>query len=67
MTDIKNIKTQSKFCMDLMKRLDGEIEQAKMTNWNVVEKHDRMRDDIKRLRRELMALSKMLDPWRAEP
>lgn len=62
--DFDDIKSQSKFCVELMLRLNKEIEISKDGSWSGMENHTRKQYDIKRIRRELMILSKMLDPWR---
>lgn len=43
-------KKQSAFCLDLMERINKNIEN---------DRHTVIQDDIKRLRRELLELSKM--------
>lgn len=62
--DFDCIKKQTQFCMELMIRLYTEIFDSKEGNWSGMENHVRKQDDIKRIRRELLELSKMLDPWR---
>ena len=57
------IKKQSDFCRELMVRLDLEIKSSANGMWSGMENHIRKQDDIKRLRRELMTLSHMLNPW----
>lgn len=61
--DKNAIRNQSKFCIELMMRLDKEINASGEGSWSGMENHVRKQDDIKRIRRELMTLSKMLDPW----
>lgn len=61
--DFESIKAQSAFCTLLMARLHGEIKASGEGSWSGMENHIRKQDDIKRIRRELMTLSKMLDPW----
>lgn len=61
--DMKAIGIQSQFCMELMTRLNKEIKASGEGSWSGMENHVRKQDDIKRIRRELMTLSKMLDPW----
>lgn len=59
---IKETRDQADFCLELCKRLASDIRSAK--EWhNGIEKYCRMKDDIKRIRRELLSLSTMLDPW----
>lgn len=53
MADLKTQrKKQSEFCLDLMERLNRNIEKVG---------HTVIQDDIKRLRRELLELSKMCE------
>ena len=59
----EEIKEQSGFCRELMRRLDVEIHNSGHGMWSGMENHIRKQDDIKRLRRELMTLSHMLNPW----
>lgn len=62
--EFANIKSQSQFCTELMLRLNNEIQKAGEGLYSGIENHVRKQDDIKRIRRELLELSKMLDPWR---
>jgi hypothetical protein len=62
--DIEMVKEQSSFCLELMARLDEDIKTSGEGIWSGMENHVRKQDDIKRIRRELMDLAKMLDPWR---
>ena len=62
-TDFEGIKQQSKFCMDLMVRLNNEIQNSGSGHWSGMADHTRKQDDIKRIRRELLDLAKMLNPW----
>lgn len=64
--DFDAVKSQSRFCAELMLRLNKEIEKSNDGSWSGMENHIRKQDDIKRIRRELMTLSKMLDPWRKD-
>ena len=61
--DMRAIMNQSQFCTELMLRLDKEINASGEGSWSGMENHVRKQDDIKRIRRELMTLAKMLDPW----
>lgn len=61
--DIDGIIGQSAFCMMLMSKLHAEIEKSGVGSWSGMENHCRKQDDIKRIRRELLTLSKMLNPW----
>lgn len=61
------IKTQSKFCADLMSRLDKSIQGAgERMVWGGMENHTQKQNDIVRLRRELRVLFVLLDPWMEE-
>ena len=62
--DVNGIKKQASFCAELMHRLCVKLLNAKEGSWSGIADHCQTQDDIKRLRRELMELSKMLDPWR---
>lgn len=61
--DMDGVKSQATFCAELMLRLREEIQASGIGSWSGMENHVRHQDDIKRLRRELMTLSKMLNPW----
>lgn len=50
-----------------MHRLRKEIMISGEWSWSGMENHVRKQDDIKRIRRELMTLSKMLNPWEEQP
>lgn len=54
---------QCQFCTELMLRLNEEFIEAKL-NFDGVEGRYRMEQDIIRLRRELLRLSKMIDMTR---
>ena len=60
--DIKGIWIQANFCRDLMLRLVEDIKRSG-EGFSGMANHVRKQDDIKRIRRELMTLSKMLNPW----
>ena len=62
--DFKEIRKQMKFCTELVLRLNEEINQDGEGSWSGMANHIRKQDDIKRIRREFLTLSKMLDPWR---
>ena len=62
MIDVKRARAQSAFCKDLMNRLDDSI-QNDNDEYYGVEKYTVKQNDIVRLRRELMVLSKLLFPW----
>ena len=57
-----NIRSQSQFCMELMSRLNQDIQVAGHDTWRM-DSYCRKQEDIRRIRRELMTLQKMLDPW----
>ena len=57
------IRSQMQFCTELVQRLNDEIHQDGEGSWSGMKNHIRKQDDIKRIRRELMTVSKMLDPW----
>lgn len=59
--DFTKMCRQSSFCNTLMNRLNNDIYSSKVS-YGSVENHTVMQNDIVRLRRELLALSKMLDP-----
>ena len=61
--DFDDIRSQCQFCAELMLRLNDDIKKSKEGLWSGMENHVRKQDDIKRIRRELLTLSKMLDPW----
>lgn len=61
--DFADIKSQSQFCTELMLRLNEDIQDAKESSWSGMKDHTRKQDDIKRIRRELMTLSRLLNPW----
>ncbi len=63
MCDFDGVRGQSQFCTELMLRLNEDIASSGEGYWSGMENHIRKQDDIKRIRRELMTLSKMLDPW----
>lgn len=61
--DKNEILLQAKFCEMLLTRLYEEIKKSGEGRWSGLENHVRKQDDIKRIRRELLTLSKMLNPW----
>lgn len=62
MKDLYDIKSQCKFCTELMLRLNKEIEESSV-NYCHVKDYTRKQKDIMRIRRELMELSNMLGEW----
>lgn len=67
MADLKTQrKKQSAFCLDLMDRINKNIEKYEnATNASYPDKHTVIQNDIKRLRRELSELYKMYE-WEYE-
>lgn len=61
--DIVTIRSQMLFCTELCQRLNDEIQNDAEGTWSGMANHCRKQDDIKRLRRELLTVSKMLNPW----
>ena len=61
--DYAAINKQCRFCYELMDRLNREVRESEEGRWSGMENHVRKQDDIKRIRRELLTLSKMLNPW----
>ena len=65
MTDYDDIKSQAQFVTELMLRLNKNIKDDKSVirgdAW--VDKYTQKQADIKRIRRELLKLSRMLNPW----
>ena len=62
-TDFDGIREQSEFCRELMIRLNEDIQSSGEGHWSGMADHTRKQDDIKRIRRELLTLAKMLNPW----
>ena len=61
---VGSVKKQTEFCVDLMNRLSADIQDDISNNaWQGVFWHYRKKQDIIRLRRELNALAKILDPY----
>lgn len=58
-----DIRRQMQFCTELVMRLNDEIHADGEGYWSGMKNHIRKQDDIKRIRRELLTVSKMLDPW----
>lgn len=56
------IKKQSGFCGELMRRIILDI-QNESYEYDYLNNYTRIQSDIVRLRRELNALNKMLDPY----
>ena len=61
--DLDEIRSQSQFCAELMLRLNDKLHKEGESSWSGMANHTQSQDDIKRIRRELMSLSKMLNPW----
>lgn len=64
--EFADIREQSRFCVDLMIRLDDDIQGDGRGVWSGMKNHCQKQRDIERIRRELMELHKMLNPWRKE-
>lgn len=61
--DFADIKSQSQFCTELLLRLNEDIQDSGAGYGSGMKDYTRKQDDIKRIRRELMTLSRMLNPW----
>lgn len=61
----KKAKTQIKFCKDLMDRLVTLFEESTDgdCSWWAIPNHTQISNDIVRLRRELNALNKLMNPY----
>lgn len=62
MISIKQVKDQSKLCSTLMDKLSADINNAELT-YDGIKNYTRIREDIRRIRRELMDLSGMLSKY----
>jgi hypothetical protein len=65
----EKIDNQVAFCAELMNRLVVEISDSmeyQIAGRTGIAMYTRTQEDIKRLRRELLTLEKMIDPWREE-
>lgn len=65
MVDKNRILKQAAFCKELMDRLDDSIKKAEV-HYGTLDRHWVMQNDIVRLRRELLALRELLDPYYRE-
>lgn len=65
---IKQIKEQTRFCKELMLRLDKSVAENvdKASSCWGIRNHSQMSNDVIRLRRELNTLRKLLNPWGEE-
>ena len=63
--DTKRVIKQADFCLDLMQRLNVEIKADKTDDKfaHGIWYHTRKQNDIIRLRRELLVLGRILNPW----
>lgn len=61
----KQVKEQTKFCKELMNRLDKSVADNvnEDSSWWGIRNHSQISNDIIRLRRELNTLNKLLNPW----
>lgn len=62
---LKEIKKQSEFCAELMRRVNDDVQKSR-ANYGTVDKHTQMVADIVRLRRELNDLRATLGQWGIE-
>lgn len=65
---IDAVNTQIKFCSSLLMRLDRDFnatvkaqDEDPYDNWRAINLHTRYANDARRIRRELLALVKMLE------
>lgn len=61
--NFNEIRAQMQFCTELVIRLNDEIQDDGEGYWSGMKNHIRKQEDIKRIRRELLTVSKMLNPW----
>lgn len=62
--DCSDIKSQCRFCTELLLRLNDEIDEASSRyDDRSFEHYTRFQNDIVRIRRELNNLRIMLNPW----
>lgn len=62
--DTKKLKDQARFCLQLMERLEKDIQcDSDKESWWGVANYTQKKADIIRLRRELNTLNKILYPW----
>ena len=64
MIDQKKLSDQARFCSILMGRIKNDIDTANIICGQFVDKYTVIQTDIVRLRRELVTLHKLLDPYR---
>lgn len=62
MKKVKPVKEQSFFCMELMRRLNEDVQNLEIDYGNI-KGHSQMEQDIIRLRRELMDLAVKLKEY----
>ena len=60
--NVSKIKKQSTFCLLLMERLDDEIKSSDI-QFGGLKGYTQRREDIRKIRRELLDLSKMLSVY----
>ena len=64
-TEKSEIDAQVLFCNELMKRLsDRVLSASKSGAYGIIEGHTQMQTDARRIRRELMTLINLLDPYK---
>ena len=61
-TTADDARRQARFCMELMARLNTDIQEAEEIRGQL-DRYTVMAQDTVRLRRELSRLKKLLDPW----
>lgn len=61
----KQVKEQVKFCKELMNRLDKSVTENidEDFSWWGIRNHSQISNDVVRLRRELLTLNKLLNPY----
>ena len=63
---LKEIKDQSKFCTELMKRVNDDVQKSHIEAYSAIRNHTQIATDIIRLRRELNDLNIMVNMWGIE-
>lgn len=63
---LKEIKKQSEFCAELMRRVNDDVQKSYIVTYSTIKNHTQIATDIIRLRRELNDLRAMLDQWGVE-
>lgn len=63
---LKEIKKQSEFCTELMRRVNDDVQKSHIETYSVIKNHTQIVTDIIRLRRELNDLNTMVNTWGIE-